>query len=121
LKRIHKLFLEEAAFVDLALVQSLKLFSCSLPTASSQQFLRTWTNAWCTSSRLHEATVMPCLFGWVDFPDDLKHYVRCPVLWRVISYCDPLSGSVLGIFTITKQHFNKALRLVVACNAYHTF
>jgi len=66
---------------------------------------------------------MPCLFGWFDFPDDLQHYVRCPVLWRVISYCVrlPLFGSVLGIFTITKQSFYDALRLVVACNAYHTF
>jgi len=66
---------------------------------------------------------MLCLFGCVDLPDDLKHYARCPVLWRVISSCDrlPLSVSVLEIITITEQIFHNALRLVVACNACHTF
>jgi len=122
LRRIQKHFPEEAAFVDLGLVQSLKSFSCSLPAAFSQQLLRTWTNAWCTSSRLHEASALPCLFGCVGFPDNLKHYLRCPILWRFISSCDrlPILGSVPEVLTITKQHFHTALRLVVACNFYRT-
>jgi len=123
LRRIQKHSPEEAAFVDLALVQSLKSFSCSLAAAFSQQLLRTWTNAWCTSSRLHEASALPCLFGCVGFPDDIKHYLRCPILWRVISSCDrlPILCADLEIPTITKQDFPTALRLVVACSSYHTF
>jgi len=123
LRRIHKHFPEEAAFVDLAVVQRLKSLSCSPPVAFSQQLLRIWTNAWCTSSRLHEASALRCLFGCVGFPDNLKHYLRCPILWRVISSCDrlPILGSFLQVLTITKQEFHTALRLVVACNSYHTF
>jgi len=121
LRRFLRLFPELAGEVNLDLMLCLKDFSLSLPAAFSQQLIRTWANGWCTSSRLHEATVLPCIFGCVGSPDALAHYCRCPVLWRVVSSCDRLSAapSVPEVLCLASRVPSSALRLVVACNSYH--
>ena len=48
---------------------------------------KTWSNAWATSSRMHEDTRLQCIFG-CEAPDDLNHYLCCDPLWTaVISNC----------------------------------
>ena len=38
--------------------------------------------AWCTSSRMHEPNILPCLFGCpCPAVDTFTHYVQCPCLW----------------------------------------
>ena len=47
-------------------------------------WLKTITNAWCTSSRMHESVRLPCIFGCKDSADRLDHYVGCRILWSII-------------------------------------
>ena len=66
--------------------------------------VKTIINSWTTSDRFHENTSQVCLFGCVahspifcDFScnDELAHYLRCPILWRVVGKLVPL-GTVVG-------------------------
>ena len=62
--------------------------------------VKTITNAWHTSSRMHEAEILPCLFGCnclsnltIAIPstgsnsiiDETAHYLVCPILISIIS------------------------------------
>ena len=41
--------------------------------------IKTWMNAWTTSSRMGGAHhIYPCLFGCSDVTDRLGHYIECP-------------------------------------------
>ena len=42
--------------------------------------LRTWANGWTTSSRMHEALLLPCCACGAASADRLTHYLACPVL-----------------------------------------
>ena len=46
--------------------------------------LKTWLNAWCTSSRVHEVPELPCLFGCHGGRDTLQHYLACRNAWRLM-------------------------------------
>ena len=41
--------------------------------------LRTWANGWTTSSRMHEALLLPCCACGAANSDRLAHYLACPV------------------------------------------
>ena len=48
-------------------------------------WVKTISNAWTTSYRMHEQTLMPCIFGCGQgVPDRCSHYIVCPVLWAAI-------------------------------------
>ena len=47
-------------------------------------WLKTVTNGWCTSDRMHEHVKLPCIFGCKGAPDNLKHYLECLILWSLI-------------------------------------
>ena len=51
--------------------------------------LKTWTNVWTTSHRLHRTERGACVFGCRAAPDDLRHYARCSVLWEAIGRFAP--------------------------------
>ena len=47
--------------------------------------LKTLANAWTTSYRMHELRPLQCLFGCAGEPDELRHYLCCPVLANALS------------------------------------
>ena len=47
-------------------------------------WLKTATNAWCTSHRMHETNKLTCIFGCSDLPDRIDHYIICPLLWSIL-------------------------------------
>ena len=57
----------------------------SMRAHDSIRILKTWTNAWCTSSRFHDDIMHPCYFG-CEAKDSMSHYVNCPTLFAVLSF-----------------------------------
>ena len=49
--------------------------------------IKTWANAWTTSSRLHEPISLPCIFGCDGCDDALEHYLTCDILWTAVISC----------------------------------
>ena len=45
--------------------------------------VKTWANAWTTSTRMHESTALKCIFG-CEAKDCLDHYLSCDPLWTSI-------------------------------------
>ena len=46
-------------------------------------WLKTISNAWHTTTRMHEDVIWPCIFGCNDCVFNLMHYLVCPVLWQI--------------------------------------
>ena len=91
-RRLRDLELDEAAiqhFVSQPLgtlsLEFKDIFS-SLPLSAPMAILRTWSNGWFTTTRMHESEVFPCIFG-CDAHDSLHHYLRCEVFWTLIYSC----------------------------------
>ena len=86
--------------------------------------LKTWANAWCTTSRYHEDTLWPCIFGCASAPDSLAQYLSCFRFWSgVLTSCklsefhahtDPLIKCCLCRPTPTR-----AKVIAVASRSYH--
>ena len=74
-------------------------------------FVKTLTNAWHTSSRMHEAICLPCIFGCSALPrtclapihanlpnknirDETAHYLACPILSGLITQATGLNRSL---------------------------
>ena len=64
----------------------LKPLISSLPLSTPMALIRTWSNGWFTSVRMHEPIALPCIFG-CDAGDTLHHYLKCDVLWTLIYCC----------------------------------
>ena len=81
-----------------------------------------WVNSWATSKRMHEATLLPCLFGCQDAIDCMTHYVHCPfwlyLLTRLLQQSppSPLPLTRIGLVDPTIDSL-----LAVACSfaGYH--
>ena len=52
--------------------------------STSIAWLKTVTNAWCTSHRMHETNKLNCIFGCRTSPDRLDHYITCNLLWSLL-------------------------------------
>jgi hypothetical protein len=93
-----------------------------MPCKIKHTVLKAWANSWCTTTRLHESFIWPCIFG-CDEKDTLSHYLRCPRLWSSISsvtktelvFVDPLvkTGLVNPSARMLKH-------LAIASRVYHT-
>ena len=89
--------------------------------------LRTWSNGWFTTHRVHELDTkgdcLNCIFG-CGGNDSLAHYVTCEHLWTLLYSC---TGSLSVFLTYPVQrkvclvgfHVNDISRCVVAYQAYH--
>ena len=66
-----------------------------LPSQLPMFILRTWSNGWLTTSRMHEANAMPCVFGCDEEVDSLHHYLRCEALWALVYTCTNSNNSSL--------------------------
>ena len=99
---------------------TLKEFSGKLSMAWATSILKTWANAWTTSSRMHETVVRDCLFGCRPARADLRHYLRCPVLWGLL--CgeeEDLNSTMAERLMFINPEPGKAMKIVVAFLAYH--
>ena len=47
--------------------------------------VKTILNSWATSHRYHEKVLLLCIMGCKNRRDELEHYMRCPVLWRIVA------------------------------------
>jgi hypothetical protein len=92
-----------------------KAFDCAHRSAyhDALAWLKTVTNAWCTSTRMHEPVHLKCIFGCKDAKDCISHYLECLILWSIINeafqgfvhplptgklnYLEPSSNSVIVI------------------------
>ena len=89
---------------------------------SAMCVLKTWLNAWNTSTRFHDAIVLPCVFGCRDCEDCTAHYIRCPVLWGLASSSTAVPILHPYIYNIFLLHYDSTCirNLVVVFATYHT-
>ena len=82
--------------------------------------LKSWANAWCTTTRYHEPALWPCIFGCDGAKDTLCHYLNCSHLWSRVAAdaaapVDPIVR--LGLEGPTTLRLKL---IVVASRVYHT-
>ena len=91
--------------------------------------IKTLCNSWCTSHRYHETVTHTCIFGcgsrhpaWPAdiFPDNLQHYLVCPILWMIIRDAtgSSIAPSALSRLGVTMDWHDLRL-LAVAHHIYH--
>ena len=100
------------------------LVSRNVPKQVVFTVLKTWANSWCTTTRLHEAVIWPCIFGCPGEEDRLSHYLRCTRFWSGIGasaradgpiYEDPLVKISLSLPSVRWSKL-----IVVASRCYHS-
>ena len=62
----------------------LKNHMSRLPASKAFALVRTLSNGWTTSSRMHEPCIRSCFFGCHNSRDELAHYLSCTRLWRSV-------------------------------------
>ena len=62
----------------------LQTFMRDLSPAWSTSIIKTWANAWTTSSRMHEHVRLSCVFGCQRASDELSHYLVCVRFHRLL-------------------------------------
>ena len=45
-------------------------------------WLKAIGGGWTASTRMHEATPLPCISRCMDAKDEFRHYMTCPILWQ---------------------------------------
>ena len=99
-------------------------FLSQRPPAEAISVLKSWAHAWTTSSRMHEAVVLPCVLGCRDALDTQEHYLACERFWRLVYSSRSSSSryrprSVLGRLGLLPLSFDALQDLVVASRFYH--
>ena len=82
-KRLSALAASELFHIDAINFRKVQGLLDKLPFPMAILTMKSWTNAWTTSSRMHEAELLPCLFDCPDALDTLDHYLACDRLWRL--------------------------------------
>ena len=102
----------------------LKPLLSSLPVSTPMTLIRTWSNGWFTSIRMHESIALPCIFG-CDAEDNLHHYLKCDILWTLIYCCNNCKSTIFRQ-TIENKACVRGLcranlaRLYTAFSTYHS-
>ena len=83
-------------------------------------WLKSISGAWTTTTRMHELHVWKCIFGCPE-PDDLLHYLVCPVLWCIAIGVLPgeESISIEERLCLRNPSLLKLQRLALAHGVYH--
>ena len=76
--------------------------------ADAMAWFKTVTNAWCTSSRLHEPVILNCIFGCRNEIDRISHYLECHVLWAILAEVFP--GDIANSPHSRVNYVNPSLR-----------
>ncbi len=84
--------------------------------------IKTFTNSWCTSRRLHEGgsspTIHPCFFCGEVRKDDLAHYLECDSLWSTVISAANLGAEFLDLDPISRAGLSNPSRAsynLIAC------
>ncbi len=84
------------------------------------RIVRTWVNSWATSDRYDEPCKLPCLFGCTGKMDVQSHYVRCPILYGILSSLRPTSPADprerIGLLNPNSENL---LSTACTCSGYH--
>ena len=86
-------------FHEIPVVDRAKHFlqvSAPLPKACRMAVLKTWGNAWTTTTRFHETELWPCIFGCCKCEDSLTNYLTCEPFWTLI--CTSAKSAVEAFF-----------------------
>ena len=94
-----------------------------LPSHVVMTWVKTISNGWCTSRRMHEQVELKCLFGCQHEADSVLHYLKCKVL-RSIAYdalgCDaPSSVSILSALGVLPVCLSQIYIVYVLFTVYH--
>ena len=86
--------------------------------------IKSWANAWTTSSRMDEDEVLPCILGCQSCDDKLSHYICCDPLWTsVISSAkctvEQLHVSPRVRLCLQNPSLESARLLTIAFSTYH--
>ena len=95
-----------------------------LGVRGSTAVVKTWANAWTTSSRMHETNTLKCIFG-CDASDCLDHYLCCDPLWTAVisnSYkkCELLWESPLVKLGLVSPSIEWLQMCAIAFSCYHS-
>ena len=116
----------EVSHVFLGLANSrVPPFVKKLGMAWASAIIKSWVNAWTTSSRMHEDEILPCIFG-SDYgeEDSLGHDLCCEPLWTIIISFSHVDKQFLKASSATKLGFGPLPSawlqcLCVAFSCYH--
>ena len=101
--------------------EAFQLFMRRLLPAWATSIIKTWSNAWATTYRMHEPVLRTCVFGRSDGRDDFKHYLRCHRLLELLEPAVDLQfQSVAEMFFVISPTMERALRLVTAFLLYQS-
>ena len=95
----------------------------SLGVRTTMAAIKTWSNAWTTTTRMHEAIELPCIFG-CPAEDELDHYLCCDPLWTLVISSsfrreELLSASPLQRIGLDSNSMQWLQMLSVALPCYH--
>ena len=54
---------------------------CKFKPICAHMMIKTWVNAWTTTSRFHEDNILTCILGCTE-KESTQHYMTCPRVWR---------------------------------------
>ena len=77
--------------------------------------VKTWVNSWATSTRYHEATIFPCLFGCSCGEDRQSHYAQCPLLYTILLQLRPHDISACPLTRLGLVSPSRDALLTVSC------
>ena len=85
------------------------------------QVIKTCSNSWATTYRVHEARRLPCFFGCADGSDDLAHYAFCEQLKGIMSQCgdEPADWSELDLLGLANPSTGNLKSIACMFYAYH--
>ena len=85
-------------------------------------WLKAVGGGWTSSIRMHEAVLLPCIFGCLDCRDEYRHYLTCPILWQLAKEALNLMETSFAVgdrLCLTEVNINR-VRLLGYCHSlYH--
>jgi hypothetical protein len=93
------------------------------PKSISVSVLKTWTNVWSTTYRLHCRDKFPCVFGCRASHDDLRHYANCSHMWSALGWTNHLAqadGDLLARFALVDFSDSDFNLVAAAFHLYNT-
>jgi len=101
-------------------------------------FVKTLTNGWHTSSRMHEAICLPCIFGCNALPsnclapiqanlpsklirDETAHYLACPILSGLITQASGLNHLITMHDLILGNDIHDLTGALACATSYHVY
>ena len=120
-RRCAPLGLNSIAVLSRSDVQNVLNMCSKSPRYVAMSWLKTSTNAWCTSSRMHESPILPCIFGCKDATDVLSHYLKCDILWSLIceAFVGDLSPCLMSRMSFIEPTQRKLIHIACAFEMYH--